>query len=127
MLHCSIGASGSTPCRSYVDRSEGSRSAFRLIDRFAEARRETMAVHGMSRKFFSGWSSTAGEASAPTFWLAEASRRLSSWLAWRADYRASVKELDALSDRDLEDVGMVRCDIPSIAKEAADLAAAGRR
>jgi uncharacterized protein YjiS (DUF1127 family) len=39
--------------------------------------------------------------------------------AWRR-YRQAVRELSALTDRELVDIGIHRCDIHSIAHEAAE-------
>lgn len=39
--------------------------------------------------------------------------------AGRARYRRIVAELRQLSDRDLADIGIRRCDIPRVAREAA--------
>ncbi len=36
-------------------------------------------------------------------------------------YRATLQELNSLSDRDLSDLGIARCDIRRLAREAADL------
>jgi len=33
----------------------------------------------------------------------------------RAEYRRTVRDLSALSDRDLADIGIMRCDIPVVA------------
>ena len=37
-------------------------------------------------------------------------------IAREAKYRQTVRELSALSDRDLSDIGLSRCDIVSVAK-----------
>jgi uncharacterized protein YjiS (DUF1127 family) len=45
-----------------------------------------------------------------------------NWAAWsdeRHAYRQAVSELSALSDRNLADIGIARCDIPAVAREAA--------
>lgn len=39
--------------------------------------------------------------------------------ARRAIYTQTVRELNALTDRDLHDLGLARADVPSIAREAA--------
>jgi uncharacterized protein YjiS (DUF1127 family) len=46
-------------------------------------------------------------------------RTLALWSAEKRAYNDTVAELDALSDRDLADIGVARCDIPAIAREAA--------
>jgi uncharacterized protein YjiS (DUF1127 family) len=45
--------------------------------------------------------------------------KLSDWMKERHAYYQAVSELDAMSDRDLADIGVVRCDIPAIARDAA--------
>ena len=46
--------------------------------------------------------------------LATLAKKFGSWRL----YRASVRELQQLSDRDLEDLGILRSDIEEIAKGA---------
>ena len=46
-------------------------------------------------------------------------RNLSAWSQERRAYNQAAYELSALSDRDLADIGVARCDIPSIARDAA--------
>ena len=52
--------------------------------------------------------------------------RVQAGLAWSASFRETYEELDRLSDRDLNDLGIGRSDITRIAREAADNAAAAR-
>jgi uncharacterized protein YjiS (DUF1127 family) len=49
---------------------------------------------------------------------------LAVWSAERHAYNEAVFELSALSDRDLADIGIARCDIPAVAREAAKAKAA---
>ena len=51
---------------------------------------------------------------------------LVAWSAERRAYRQAIFELNALSDRDLTDIGIARCDIPAVAREAAKANPAGR-
>ena len=44
------------------------------------------------------------------------------WWLKRQAYRATLKELSALNDRELDDIGIVRADIRSIARQSADIA-----
>jgi len=44
-------------------------------------------------------------------------KRLSGWLNRQSRIRHTVRELSALSDKDLSDIGVSRCDIQRIAKE----------
>ena len=41
-----------------------------------------------------------------------------SWLKEKRDYHAAISELYAMSDRDLADIGIVRCDIPMVVRHA---------
>ena len=59
-----------------------------------------------------------------------ARRFFANWAAWaeeRRAYREAVSELGALTDRDLTDIGVARCDIPAVAREAAKANVAKRR
>jgi len=40
--------------------------------------------------------------------------KFSDWLKARRAYHQAVAELESMSDRDLADIGIVRCDIPAI-------------
>jgi uncharacterized protein YjiS (DUF1127 family) len=40
--------------------------------------------------------------------------KFADWLKARRAYHRAVAELEAMSDRDLADIGIVRCDIPAI-------------
>ena len=46
-------------------------------------------------------------------------QNLSAWAKERRSYKQAVFELNELSDRDLADIGIARCDIPAVAREAA--------
>ena len=58
--------------------------------------------------------------------LASLLRRLGRDRALRQAFRRTVAELDACSERDLHDLGIARCDIPRIAREAVYGNAAGQ-
>ena len=45
--------------------------------------------------------------------------KLSGWMKENYAYHQAVSELSSMSDRDLADIGVVRCDIPAIARGAA--------
>jgi uncharacterized protein YjiS (DUF1127 family) len=45
--------------------------------------------------------------------------RLSSWVGERRRYRQTMNELSALTDRELDDIGMTRGDIESVAQRCA--------
>lgn len=48
-----------------------------------------------------------------------ASKLVASW-AWYRDRRRTEGELARLSDRELDDIGIARCDIPVIAMQSAN-------
>lgn len=52
--------------------------------------------------------------------------RLRTSFAWTAAFRTTLEELQRLSDRELSDLGMMRADLPQIARQAADEAVADR-
>lgn len=54
--------------------------------------------------------------------LASLRAALAEGAAQRRLYRSTLAELDALSDRDLSDLGLARADIGRVAREAAALA-----
>ncbi len=58
------------------------------------------------------------EASGSLTWLNETIAKFEAWLAWNARYRQTRRELEYLSDRELDDIGIARYDIPMIAREA---------
>ena len=43
-------------------------------------------------------------------------RRISVWSAERRAYLNAITELESLSDRDLADIGIARCDIPDVVR-----------
>ena len=49
------------------------------------------------------------------------SRAYALWSAERRNFNDAVYELSALSDRDLADIGIARCDIQRVAREAAKM------
>ncbi|MEP1930222.1 MAG: DUF1127 domain-containing protein [Paracoccaceae bacterium] len=52
-------------------------------------------------------------------WVLQTRSKLTAKLRQRAVYRTTFAELDALSDRDLDDLGITRFQIPSVAHDAA--------
>ncbi len=71
-----------------------------------------MATHAMTTDIGHGGESGMS-------WLRGLSLRLEAWLERRRQYRDTYRELSRLSDRDLDDIGLARCDIPTIARETA--------
>jgi uncharacterized protein YjiS (DUF1127 family) len=53
------------------------------------------------------------------------SKSFAVWSAERRAYNEAVRELSALSDRDLADIGIARVDIQAVAREAAKAKTAG--
>jgi uncharacterized protein YjiS (DUF1127 family) len=47
------------------------------------------------------------------------SKNVATWAAERRAYSEAVRELSALSDRDLADIGIARADIQAVARDAA--------
>ncbi|MGI9489436.1 MAG: DUF1127 domain-containing protein [Geminicoccaceae bacterium] len=48
-----------------------------------------------------------------------AGKLTASW-TWHQNYRHTVRELEGLSQRELDDIGIARCDIPVIAMQSAN-------
>lgn len=53
-------------------------------------------------------------------WLGRLVQRLQDAATRRRLYRETVNELAALSDRELDDIGIVRCDIGLIARQSVE-------
>lgn len=64
---------------------------------------------------------TAFSPIAPSLWdrLSALRADVSRWAVQRQAYRTALAELDALSDRDLSDLGLARAEIARVALEAA--------
>ena len=56
-------------------------------------------------------------------WIRTTLIKLESSVIWYRQYRATVQELSALSNRELDDIGVARSDIPKIALDSANSAA----
>ena len=52
-------------------------------------------------------------------WFEETTRKLSLSMEWYRIYRESAKELERLTERELDDIGISRYDIPRIAAQSA--------
>ena len=52
-------------------------------------------------------------------WFEETTQKLSLSMEWYRIYRDSAKELERLSERELEDIGISRYDIPRVAAQSA--------
>ena len=63
--------------------------------------------------------------STPAFlrWLERFTQKLIASWAWYDTYRQTAGELNRLTDKELDDVGIHRCDIPTIAMQSANEAA----
>ena len=64
----------------------------------------------------------AGRPATPALptWLGRIAQKLIASWAWYDTYRHTAHELGQLTDRELDDIGIPRCDIPAIAMEAAN-------
>lgn len=63
--------------------------------------------------------SSGGQATLLT-WFRQTARKLADSLAWYLTYRETAGELSSLSDRELDDIGVARVDIPVIAMQSAN-------
>lgn len=52
-------------------------------------------------------------------WLTETRNKLANSLEWYSLYRDSAKELERLTNRELDDIGISRYDIPRVAAQSA--------
>lgn len=59
-------------------------------------------------------------------WLKRTLSNLADSWTWYQTYRLNVRELESLSNRELDDIGISRWDIPRIAMESASSARAAR-
>ncbi|MGI9419453.1 MAG: DUF1127 domain-containing protein [Geminicoccaceae bacterium] len=85
-----------------------------------------MATHVMTTN---GPDRTVGHRpSTPTFltWLEALLQKLFTSWAWYDSYRQTVRELNGLSDAELDDIGVARVDIPTIAMKSANAASMRR-
>lgn len=53
-------------------------------------------------------------------WLEGITQKLLTSWAWYDNYRQTARELNQLTDRELDDIGIVRVDIPTIAMTSAN-------
>ena len=49
--------------------------------------------------------------------MSKVGKRVSSWLKRQSRMRKTVRELSALTNRELSDIGVARCDIYRIARD----------
>ncbi len=54
-------------------------------------------------------------------WFEDTTQKLADSLEWYRNYRDSAKELERLSDRELDDIGISRYDIPRVAAQSATM------
>lgn len=79
--------------------------------------------HAKSHQGFAGYD--LPEANGVLNGVRRLSKSFAVWSAERRAYNEAVRELSALSDRDLADIGLSRFDIESVAREAAKAKTAG--
>ena len=79
-----------------------------------------MATHLMTTRM-SGMSASApkGTGAALTAGARHVTRRLLAWFSEQRRYHETLRELSRLDDRQLDDIGIARRDIPSIARQSA--------
>ncbi|MEM7041881.1 MAG: DUF1127 domain-containing protein [Pseudomonadota bacterium] len=80
-----------------------------------------MAPHVMAND---GLIRTGGRPSTPAalIWLERMTQKLIASWAWYDTYRHTARELSQLTNRELDDIGIARADIPTIALQAANAA-----
>jgi len=59
-------------------------------------------------------------ASTLLIWLENTSQKLAASWAWYKMYRENMRELERLSERELDDIGISRWNIPTIAMQSAN-------
>lgn len=79
--------------------------------------------HAKPHQGFAGYD--LPEASGVLSGVRRLSKTFAVWSAERRAYNEAVRELSALSDRDLADIGIARVDIEAVAREAAKANTAG--
>ena len=85
-----------------------------------------MAMHVMTTDELSYTNGRRRGTSTLLTWLKRTLSNLADSLAWYHCYRENVRELENLSDRELDDIGISRWDIPTIAMKSANSAQASR-
>lgn len=79
-----------------------------------------MAMHVTTSDEFTHGNEQRHATSTIFSWLHNAALKLSDSWSWYQNYRQSIQELQGLTDRELDDIGIPRCDIPAIAMQSAN-------
>ena len=67
-----------------------------------------------------GISTERSSKESPIFrWIGDVAVKLAASFAWYRTYQTTVRELNALSNKELDDIGIARIDIPIIAMRSA--------
>lgn len=77
-----------------------------------------MATHVMTTQTRHGFDHGTAGPSPLSAWLHAHYVRFDNWKAQRREFQRTVDELSRLSDRELDDIGIPRCDIRRIARDA---------
>lgn len=81
-----------------------------------------MATHVMTPHGAERLEAYRREASFLPGWLSEITLKLAASWAWYRDYRKTLRELGTLSNKELDDIGILPCDIQVIAMQSANAA-----
>lgn len=81
-----------------------------------------MAMHVMTTDGIAGTNGSRRETSMPIAWLEEVAGKAAASWRWYQNYRQTTRELEKLSDKELDDIGVLRRDIPMIAMQSASAA-----
>jgi uncharacterized protein YjiS (DUF1127 family) len=114
MLHCKTNRSNSIRLQSSCLLSIG---VSKPIPYLAQRRFVMAAYNVKAHPAFAGYDVPASNGALGGF--RRAVQSLAAWSHERRSYNRAVFELDQLSDRDLADIGIARCDIPAVARETA--------
>jgi len=78
-----------------------------------------MATHVMTTDEFARANGRRREASTLLTWLKNTASKIAESWDWCRNYQLTVRELERLTDKELDDIGILRLDIPTIAMRSA--------
>ena len=81
-----------------------------------------MATHAMTSHGLERSNGRSRDKSVLIGWFDDVVSKISRSWAWYRDYQNTVRELGGLSEKELDDIGIARCDIPTIAMQSANAA-----
>jgi uncharacterized protein YjiS (DUF1127 family) len=79
-----------------------------------------MATHAMTSQGIERSTGRSRGISGLVGWFDDVASKLSKSWAWYRDYQNTVRELRSLSEKELNDIGIARCDIATIAMQSAN-------